>query len=233
MAISIDTTWTGVADNASGNNFVQTGAHSSGASPTLLVVGFKITTLAQPFINFTDSQGSTYQTLGPFGAGSTLVYIGYTVPLPSTTYQIKANFTGTTGKSMIGAASFNGISTVSPFDRSAFATGSGTSLDSGSSATTSFPQELLIGMGSLDGGSVITWTATNGFTKASEVAVTVDGCLEYQIVAAQGTYNATLTTTVSQTWQIALATFIGAGQQIFSENSEIIQPMSTGPGVTF
>jgi hypothetical protein len=211
VAISLDTTWSGVADNASGATFVQTGAHSIVGSPTILIACHKLTTAAQPFINFTDNHSSTYNVLGPFGSGGTLLYIGYTIsPVPAGSYQIKANFTGTTGKSTICAATFNGITTSSPFDVSSSAIGSGAGpLDSGTAAATGQNDSLLIGFGGLDGGAVITWTAGSGYAKLAEVAVAVDSCMEYQIVSSIGAYKAQLTMTGSNSWQMAMAAFKG------------------------
>ncbi len=151
----------------------------------------------------TDTQGNRYTVLSdtPDGASDrTLVLAAVGVNALSTTDQITLSYP-TTGEHHVSVEEFSGVTAV---DRTAAATGAaGTPFNSGSTPTTSVPNELVFGVAGVQGGKNATWSA--GFTPLPTLFVSEDQlATAYQPVSATGAYAATGTAT--HQWMAAAVT---------------------------
>jgi hypothetical protein len=209
MAIALIGAWTGAA-NTTGNTSWPTGTlDTTGGNFIVATV-----TSNNALTSVTDNKSNTYTLLGPFNtAGGDNLYIAYTNNAAAATcgtgHIITANATGSTFFT-ISAAAYSGLATSGVLDKSAHSNGTGTALSSGSTATTSQANILLIGAGTIAAGSNFSWTAGSGYTLRSSVgtaATTGTGFLEDQIVAATGAYSATATSGVSGGWDCAIGAF--------------------------
>jgi hypothetical protein len=209
MAISFDLSWGD--SEGTGVTSVASASHNAGASATIIFAGVTVSggvTLS----SVTDNQGSTYTILTPVVTpGGNHVYLAYAINNINTNARtITANLSGT-GNAVLMPFSFNGIATSSPFDKyQSAASGSPSgSLDTGNTTTTTFPNEVLIGVGMTDTGSANTWTAGSGFTLGPQIAnAPIDSYTEYKIVSATGAYNAPATNSdTTHNWACLIATF--------------------------
>jgi hypothetical protein len=112
----------------------------------------------------------------------------------------------------VSAFSFEGIATPSPKDKSSTATGNGTSLSTGTTATTSQPDELLLGAfghgdgrATFDPGANYTALTSAGANGSGGAAIFP----EYRLVSATGAYSASATNNNSKSagWAAALVTY--------------------------
>jgi hypothetical protein len=156
----------------------------------------------------TDSAGNTYHLAvdrATYGADlSQSIYYAFGIAASATGAKTTVTFSGAASGIDLRAAEYSGLSTTSPFDTKATASGKSTSANSGN-ATTTTGRELLFGAGMTNDG--YTGAATTGFT---QIGVTTNGDMfEDRIVSATGSYAATGTfmDTGSWEWVIQLATF--------------------------
>lgn len=118
----------------------------------------------------------------------------------------------TTGNSntAFAAASYSGMGTNS-LDVSTMATGNSTALNSGFSASTATPVELVLGFGSITNTNALTFTAGTGFNMRSQVGGANSGnaytFLEDLFTVSAGSQVATATSSITGTWRMAVATF--------------------------
>ena len=213
MAIAFVAAWAGVQNSAPSPPQSLTTAAVDTTGADLIVA--TVTNDSSAGLAFSDNKGNSYSlAFGPTQNGTgDFVAIYYCKP---TTVGAGHTLTGTATAASnfmtISAACYSGIAASTPLDKTASATGSGTALDSGNTATTAQADELIIGGGTVSGGSTVTWTAGSGFTLRSHVdAASVGGVsyVEDKIVAATGAYNAPITSSLSGTWLAAVTTFKG------------------------
>jgi hypothetical protein len=208
MAISFDSSW-GITANASAAS-ATVGPHSPSGSTTLIVVA--IVTGGGSVTSVTDSQSNSYTVLGPIiTPGAEKLFLAYSVPSTLGSITITGHYSPNT-RSTLAAGSFLGTAASSPLDQSILTgTGTGTSLTSGTTGTTAFPNEVLIGYGANDNGSTgNTWTAGGSFaviTSNTTGSTSPPIVLEYQIVSSASTYTATATNANSAGWALGIATF--------------------------
>lgn len=126
---------------------------------------------------------------------------------------VTATFGGTPGNDMwIGVWEWSGLALSAAFDKSSTATGTGTAVDSGNTATTSQADELLVG---IIGFSGVGLTATPGASYTERLEIVnpsphLAGYLEDRVVSATGAYNATCTPDASHNWSAIIGTFKAA-----------------------
>jgi hypothetical protein len=134
----------------------------------------------------------------------------------ATTDTITVTFGASITAKAVEAAHANGL-VVAALDKTASATGSITSVSSGSTATTAQPNELLIGAIGYEGkagefsavgsGYTLTSAAVQSSGNSGGSALHISIAPEFQIVAATGTYAATATLTVTDNWAADIATY--------------------------
>jgi hypothetical protein len=205
VAISYDSAWGGGATNATS---ITSGFHTCGAGISTVIVGVAWQATGT-LTSVTDTNGDSY-ILGPVVtlASGSFGQLAYCVNPTSSSKKITAT-ANVSGQVSLVAAAFKGLDQTSPYDKSHTGIGGPSgALDSGLTAQTSFPNELLIGIGFLDTGSATTWTAGAGYTIASSTTSNTPLYLEYQIVAASTSYNAPATSSLTtKNWGALIATF--------------------------
>ena len=154
----------------------------------------------------TDSRGNSYAlAAGPTTATGLSSAIYYAKNIASGSNAVTVTFNGTAAYPNVNVLEYSGLDTANPLDVSAAATGSGTTANSGSAATTS-ANELIVGAGN----------PTSGFTGAgsgfsNRVINGFGGISEDRVVSSSGSYNATASLT-SGVWVMQMAAFrAGAG----------------------
>jgi hypothetical protein len=149
----------------------------------------------------TDSKGNTYAlALGPTRASGLSSAIYYAKNIGAGSNTVTVAFNQSAAAPNINVMEYSGLSTTSPLDVTAGATGSGTTANSGS-ATTTAASELIVGAGN----PVTAFTAAgSGFS--NRVINAFGGISEDKIVSTTGSYNATATLT-SGGWVMQMATF--------------------------
>jgi hypothetical protein len=149
----------------------------------------------------TDSKGNPYAlAAGPTRAPGLTSAIYYAKNIAGGSNAVTVAFNGTALYPNVNVLEYSGLDTASPFDVSSSATGTGTTANSGSAATTS-ANELIVGAGNPT--SVFT-SAGSGFS--NRTINNFGGISEDKIVSSTGNYNATATLT-SGGWVIQMAAF--------------------------
>ncbi len=155
--------------------------------------------------SISDTRGNTYQVdRAQLATDNTGVAIYSCISVGSGANTVSVTMGATTDLSMC-VMEFSGVVSTSWRDAVESGSGSGTALDSGSGQSIAQANEVLIGFG----GSISTntpWTAGTSYTLSSATA-RANMIMEWQIVAATGTYDATMTSNVSNNWAMALATY--------------------------
>jgi hypothetical protein len=149
----------------------------------------------------TDSRGNSYAlAAGPSkGAGLTsALYYAKNIAGGSNTLTVK--FNQSAAYPNVNAMEYSGLDTASPLDVSAAASGTGTTANSGSAATTS-ANELIVGAGNPSSGFT---GAGSGFN--SRTINRFGGISEDRVVTSTGNYNATAPLN-SGTWVMQMAAF--------------------------
>lgn len=177
-----------------------------------IVVGF-ISNNPGPIISsVTDSQGNTYtraftQTGLSQAPGIHCIEFWYSI-----------NITGGTTPTITPTFIYNGAITlireysgISAIDKIANTNGSGNSLDSGNTATTSFADELVVGLGGQELAATHGWTAGSGFGNLYNSATSGNNsiAIEDKSVSSTGAYNAMFTAINSPLWAAGVVTFVG------------------------
>jgi hypothetical protein len=149
----------------------------------------------------TDSKGNAYSlAVGPTTASGLTSAIYYAKNIAAGSNTVTVTFNQTAGWPNINVLEYSGLSTTSPLDVTATASGTGTTANSGS-ATTTAASELIVGPGN----PLTTFTAAgSGFS--NRIINSFGGISEDKIVSSAGSYNATATMT-SGGWVMQMATF--------------------------
>ena len=149
----------------------------------------------------TDSTGNAYAlAVGPTKATALTSAIYYAKNIAGGSNTVTVEFNTTASYPNVNVLEYSGLETANPLDVSAAASGSGTTANSGSAATTS-ASELIVGAGNPS--SAFT-SAGSGFT--NRMINAFGGISEDRIVNSTGSYNATATLT-SGVWVMQMATF--------------------------
>ncbi len=149
----------------------------------------------------TDSKGNVYAlAVGPTKVTGLTQSIYYAKNIAGGSNTVTVSFNQTASYPNVNVLEYSGLSTTSPLDVTAGATGSGTTANSGSATTTS-ANELIVGAGNPS--SVFTG-AGSGFS--NRIINSFGGISEDKIVSSTGSYNATVTLT-SGTWVMQMVGF--------------------------
>lgn len=173
----------------------------------LIVVAGDATANSAVAFSIADSQVNTYTPLLPVSGG---VAGGIGQLFYATAKATGANTVTNTVVAGAPQLLIHEFSVVTQIDKSHSASGAGNAVDSGS-VSTAVPAELLFGfcINVISGGLSLVPGA--GWTQAQILGL--NAMTEYQVVAATGTFNATMTTTVSKgglnNWLAQIATFSG------------------------
>jgi hypothetical protein len=165
----------------------------------VIVVGWNDTVASVSTV--TDSKGNPYTlAIGPtLGSGaSQSIYYAKNITAGANT--VTVTFNQAAQYVDIRVLEYSGLSTTSPLDKVAGATGAAATANSGSASTTA-ANELIVGAGITSGGFS---AAGTGFTVRIITSPDAD-IAEDQIVSVQGTYNATAPATGN--WVMQMATF--------------------------
>src|SRR5438094_883473 len=206
-----------------------TGSSSGGTSITItLAAGVSVAAGNSIIVSFvgpdlsgtygaTDSAGNSYGVNASgarAGTVRTVVLSAHNVNALASGNTITVTFPSTSNRRAVTADEFSGLAKTGTFDQSHTGNGSSTAPDSGFTATTAQPAELLLGAIGVAGAASDTFTAGNdghGGTCTALPRVNSGGNIfsvnpEYEIVAATNTYKATATIT-SASWAADIATY--------------------------
>jgi hypothetical protein len=185
-----------------------------------LIVSFCLTNNGLPSIvdSASDVWSSVYGPFGPTGGSRNYsLYMAYTPNVPTNAARTITWTGGASGQITANAVPISGAALLTPYDSAAtpaVALGSGTSLLSNTTTTTSFPNAILLFVGSVDTASNGTYTAGNlggstgnvtASTGASGSAPNIETM--YQVVSSTGTFSGACTYTVSAHWLAQIFVF--------------------------
>jgi hypothetical protein len=152
----------------------------------------------------TDTAGNTYHLVksATGSLGCLYIYVAFNISAYSGSNTITAAFSGSTKYNSI-VAEYSGVSKVA-VDQSAIAGPTTSSAPSSGSVTTTFATELLIGAFRVDAANQ--WSsAGSGWTVREQVGSN-SGTLMDKVVTSTGTYSATATLSLSETWLAGILT---------------------------
>jgi hypothetical protein len=213
--------WGSVTVSWAAYGFVQGNSDGPGSPDTTIAVPFSSNVTAGNLIiavvwannafdrvsGVADSQGNTYVRVegldNPLSKG---LYVYYVKNVTGGANTVTATLTTSEFAQMV-ILEYSGLDTTAPLDKHTSATGNGTTLDSGATATTTSANEMVFGACNLTAST--TFTATGAF--AARAASPKLGT-EDKRVTSTGTYNATFTSSAAgEDWACAVATFIESG----------------------
>ena len=190
------------------------------AAGNSIVVSFAMNP-ASGTVSCTDSASNTYSLDREHTNGSdtsgvrTLIFSAHNVAALVTNNTITCTHPSVGARAM-SASEFSGLLTSGAKDQATSATGNGTSPNSGTTATTTQPDELLIGAIGVEGPSGDTFTPGTNYTTGTRSGTSGGNALtnitinpEYRIVSATGAYAATATLGTSRQWSALIVTYKG------------------------
>lgn len=158
----------------------------------------------------TDNKGNTYAFDGGGTSGNLQVgFYSCLNPTGGAGHTVTVTF-GSAGGKNIGAVAVQNIVTSSAKDKTTSASGTGTALNSGTTATLAQADEIAVGVGVVDTGGVQTWSRGGGFT---DIGNTGDGAndlvsdFSYKVLAATTGIAASFTWPQSDPWLAAVMTY--------------------------
>jgi len=189
-----------------------------------------------PTITAADSQGNAYaQAVKTYDAGHNQgCAILYAVNITGgASNRVTVNFSGSVAYLALGIHEYSGVVASSALDRTAGATGSGTSLSSGS-ATTTANGDLIFGCGVEDSaGSGDTFTAGNGFTKHVDLGSAAGYADEDEVQGTAGSVAVTWTLSPSgRGWIANMAAFKASSVGSTGPSITSLSPTSGGAGTS-
>jgi len=166
----------------------------------------------------TDSQGNSYSVdVNEYYSGAglyTIVCSAHNVSALGTSDMITLTFSSGTYGVAATVHEFSGLAAVATIDQAASNNGSSATPSSGSTATTTQADELLVGAIGVSGPPTDSFTPGSGYTVLSSIGFTGvwNGTIrpEYQIVSATGSYQADGTLGTSSGWAAGIATYKAA-----------------------
>ncbi len=170
----------------------------------------------------TDSQGNSYSVdVNEYYSGAglyTIVCSAHNVSAIGTSDTITLTFSSGTYGVSATVHEFSGLAAVATLDQVASNNGSSATPSSGSTATTTQAEELLVGAIGVSGPPTDSFTPGSGYTALSSVGFTGvwNGTIrpEYRIVSATGSYQADGTLGTSSGWAAGIATYKAAAATI-------------------
>jgi hypothetical protein len=204
---------------------------STSVNGDLIVVHLDWSGTTQTVSAVTDNKGNVYKkingtTVWNANTSSAELWYAYNITggaIITATATLSAAPTGGSPYSQIYISEYSGISyAVDPLDQNTVATGTATSVNSGSKITTHV-NELIYG--ACIGGGAGTIGVGAGFTSRSTANNNI-----IEDVAATGTYSANFSSSVSAQWVAQMATFVGA--QYIVDEGFIAGPGTNNSGFT-
>ena len=114
---------------------------------------------------------------------------------------------GTLGRSCC-IAEYSGVAASGALDQTAVTTGTGTSVNSGSTPTTQQASELLVGYATCNSDDASPYSPTGSWTEREDLAgIQLDMWMGDQEVSVVGTYATTVTQTSTSGWTAGIMTF--------------------------
>ena len=171
----------------------------------IVAVGWNDTTSTVSSV--TDSRGNSYAlAIGPTSGTGLRQSIYYARNIAAGSNTVTVTFNQAAAFVDVRILEYSGLDTANPLDKTAAASGSGTTASSGAATTTS-ANELIFGAGM----TIATFTgAGSGFI--SRIITTPDADIaEDRTVSATGSYSATAPNS-SSNWVMQMATFKASGQ---------------------
>jgi hypothetical protein len=193
---------------ASENTVTVPYAQAQGAGDlNVVAVGFNDTT--STITSVTDSAGNVYQLAAPLTRGSGLsqaIYYAKNIKAAAAgSNVVTVQFSGAAAYPDVRVAEYSGLDTVSPFDTTASASGSGATASSGN-LTTSVANDVIFGAGMT---SSTFAGGTNGFT--SRIITSPDGDIAGdKFVTTPGAYAATASIAGGGLWIMQAVAFRAA-----------------------
>jgi chitodextrinase len=178
--------------------------------------------------SITDSKGNTYSlAVGPttntaLGATAAIYYANNIATAAAGANTVTVAFSSAVPYPDIRVAEYSGISTTSPLDVTAVATGDSATTDSGSASTTN-ANDLIVGSNAQQ---TTTSGAGTGFT-SRQISGWDGNILEDRIVSSTGAYDATAPISPSGNWIMQMAAFKSTGS-----GGGDTSPPSTPTGLT-
>ncbi len=196
----------GVATTSSSSSKVLTSSRAVAAGDAILV-GVQLTSTHPGPVVVTDAAGNAYSLIRdqPDGSGGDRILMFSSLAVNALAQGATITVTyPATAQSYVAIDEFTGLLAV---DQSASAFATGTSFNSGNTATTAQANELLYGIAGVESGNAQAWAAA--WTALPTLSISADHfATAYQVVNATGAYNAS--GTASGMWMAGIVTFMAA-----------------------
>jgi chitodextrinase len=187
--------------------------------------------LPRTILSVTDTKGNAYVPAttvktGPNSYAQVIFYAKNIVAAAANANSVTVTFDGLVGNLDVRIAEYSGLSTTNALDVTAGASGTGTNTASGAVTTTN-ANDLLVGTNKVENS---TTGPGSGFT---EELSTFDGdILEYRVVSATGSYEATAPQDSSGGWIMQMVAFRAAGSPAGGDTQAPSAPSSFSATVT-
>ena len=163
----------------------------------------------KPYGVAVDSAGNVYAD-GVSQAQTTdghQTHIFYARNIKGAATTVTAAFSATNNHPFLAIYEYAGLSTTSPLDQVAHAQGSGTSVSSGLTPTTTSSTELIFAGLGMANNTTVTVTAGSGYTMLLQDTGTSRAASEGKTSSATGQFAGTFTLSGSTNWSAVVATF--------------------------
>jgi methionine-rich copper-binding protein CopC len=198
------------SNSAEGSNIssLSAGFPSANQAGNVIIAFVRMSTTSQT-LEVTDTAGNTYSDAVSQAQSSDghQAHIFYSKNIGGGANTVTARFSSTNAHAWIALYEYSGLSTTSPLDRTAHAQGSGTSVSSGTTSTTTTGNELLFAAVGLSSSYTGTVAAGTGYTLALQDTGTSRAANEILATSSAGAYAGTFTLSTSTNWSAVLATF--------------------------
>jgi hypothetical protein len=128
----------------------------------------------------------------------------------SASNQVKATFSSTNNHPWLSIHEYKGLKTTNPLDRTASAIGSSNTPNSGPTATTTNPSELVFAAMGLPARYSGTQTAGAGYTFLQQDTSSSPAATSAQLSSSTASFAANFTLSASDNWSALVATFLPA-----------------------
>lgn len=204
MAISLVQSVSSVPAAGTSNVLGTLGSNTTAGN--LIIAAFAVRSTGT-VTDVTDSQGNTYnRVFQQLYASFYGIDLWYAKNIVGGSAIVTGTISGTSFQIPMMCREYSGLDTTAPFDVSSVGTGSGGTLNSGTTATTSQASELVIGVGGNNSGRVMTAGSGYGNLGSALVGGNWEVYLEDKTVSSVGEQNAIFTMT-SGNWACGVATF--------------------------
>jgi hypothetical protein len=230
------------------NNKTSVSLNSSVTAGDFLVVA--VSNYVGTVASISDNRGDTFQVAKqqPVNAatavGQISIYYVLSAAGGATTITAQSTQPSSVTSVSLEAVEYSGVSTTNPLDQTAGGSGVSSTINSGSTGTTTQGNELVVGAGTFTNNSSYTINAGSGFTyrggNTNGANYNPGVFVEDKNVYATGTYSASFSSNSSLSWQGAVATFRAAAAPTVMQPT-LLAPTSTpmpiptpttAPGVT-